>query len=109
MSIRFFLGGPATTAVYTLSYTTLFRSSIPVAVAAALDVSFARRIIVGIFDRSEEHTSELQSRFDIVCRLLLEKKNGTPSAPGRSSAGRAACSPGRNRRRFAHAPAGRAD
>src|SRR5699024_12725649 len=24
--------------------------------------------------RSEEHTSELQSRFDIVCRLLLEKK-----------------------------------
>src|SRR5699024_11625438 len=31
-------------------------------------------------DRSEEHTSELQSRFDLVCRLLLEKKkidNGT--------------------------------
>src|SRR5207249_9337430 len=26
-------------------------------------------------NRSEEHTSELQSRFDIVCRLLLEKKN----------------------------------
>src|SRR5437868_13606141 len=25
--------------------------------------------------RSEEHTSELQSRFDLVCRLLLEKKN----------------------------------
>src|SRR5699024_12043350 len=25
-------------------------------------------------NRSEEHTSELQSRFDIVCRLLLEKK-----------------------------------
>src|SRR5699024_10142694 len=30
-------------------------------------------IIAGI--RSEEHTSELQSRFDLVCRLLLEKKN----------------------------------
>src|SRR5699024_11601395 len=29
----------------------------------------------GIQDRSEEHTSELQSRFDLVCRLLLEKKN----------------------------------
>src|SRR5699024_11810751 len=30
----------------------------------------------GFFDdhRSEEHTSELQSRFDLVCRLLLEKK-----------------------------------
>src|SRR5699024_12179019 len=28
-----------------------------------------------VYERSEEHTSELQSRFDIVCRLLLEKKN----------------------------------
>src|SRR5699024_11352342 len=28
-------------------------------------------------ERSEEHTSELQSRFDLVCRLLLEKKNLT--------------------------------
>src|SRR5205809_374594 len=30
--------------------------------------------------RSEEHTSELQSRLHIVCRLLLEKKNGIKSA-----------------------------
>src|SRR5699024_11468414 len=29
------------------------------------------------FYRSEEHTSELQSRFDLVCRLLLEKKKIT--------------------------------
>src|SRR5699024_12328707 len=29
--------------------------------------------------RSEEHTSELQSRFDLVCRLLLEKKNNIKS------------------------------
>src|SRR5699024_11443679 len=29
-------------------------------------------------ERSEEHTSELQSRFDLVCRLLLEKKNKYP-------------------------------
>src|SRR5207249_11790887 len=28
----------------------------------------------GLTGRSEEHTSELQSRFDLVCRLLLEKK-----------------------------------
>src|SRR5699024_11690085 len=28
-----------------------------------------------IKNRSEEHTSELQSRFDLVCRLLLERKN----------------------------------
>src|SRR5207248_8291741 len=30
-----------------------------------------------IFSRSEEHTSELQSPYDIVCRLLLEKKKNT--------------------------------
>ena len=29
----------------------------------------------GARDRSEEHTSELQSHSDLVCRLLLEKKN----------------------------------
>src|SRR3989440_7681078 len=33
-------------------------------------------------DRSEEHTSELQSRSDIVCRLLLEKKKATHPASG---------------------------
>src|SRR5699024_11610464 len=31
--------------------------------------------LMGVGVRSEEHTSELQSRFDLVCRLLLEKKN----------------------------------
>src|SRR5438067_10258461 len=31
--------------------------------------------------RSEEHTSELQSRFDLVCRLLLEKKKIIPRTP----------------------------
>src|SRR5437868_9711118 len=31
--------------------------------------------------RSEEHTSELQSRFDLVCRLLLEKKKNDASMP----------------------------
>src|SRR5207249_11242522 len=31
--------------------------------------------------RSEEHTSELQSRFDLVCRLLLEKKNENSPPP----------------------------
>src|SRR5437867_8675502 len=35
------------------------------------------RIQIGLRDkaRSEEHTSELQSPYDLVCRLLLEKKN----------------------------------
>src|SRR6266403_5232739 len=32
--------------------------------------------------RSEEHTSELQSRRDLVCRLLLEKKKNNSSCPG---------------------------
>src|SRR5699024_11871304 len=31
--------------------------------------------------RSEEHTSELQSRFDLVCRLLLEKKKKRKKCP----------------------------
>src|SRR5437868_7302490 len=31
--------------------------------------------------RSEEHTSELQSRFDLVCRLLLEKKKDAVAQP----------------------------
>src|SRR5437868_13285886 len=35
----------------------------------------APRPAVFVRARSEEHTSELQSRFDLVCRLLLEKKN----------------------------------
>src|SRR5690606_41049664 len=35
-------------------------------------------IVIPAFFRSEEHTSELQSRENLVCRLLLEKKNNTP-------------------------------
>src|SRR5699024_12406435 len=37
-------------------------------------LKYFRRGRCVISSRSEEHTSELQSRFDIVCRLLLEKK-----------------------------------
>src|SRR2546427_9478576 len=33
---------------------------------------------VAAAERSEEHTSELQSQSNLVCRLLLEKKNNTP-------------------------------
>src|SRR5699024_12408747 len=63
-------------------YTTLFRSRYTAA-AHALDIggTVARlgeemnhRAIMPEVIRSEEHTSELQSRFDLVCRLLLEKK-----------------------------------
>src|SRR5438105_8044274 len=38
----------------------------------------------GEYRRSEEHTSELQSRVDLVCRLLLEKKKKTLKKPGRT-------------------------
>src|SRR5699024_11666147 len=39
------------------------------------DVDINNHYEAAAFSRSEEHTSELQSRFDLVCRLLLEKKN----------------------------------
>src|SRR6266702_7056681 len=51
-------------------YTTLFRSALVGGIDCGHDV--AR--IAGRRDRSEEHTSELQSRGHLVCRLLLEKK-----------------------------------
>src|SRR6266480_2261183 len=58
-------------------YTTLFRSpSADRADSKAL--STARNLIVARRGRSEEHTSELQSHVNIVCRLLLEKKNDAP-------------------------------
>src|SRR5438270_10666915 len=53
-------------------YTTLFRSLNPM-------LREIRLVVWGIqphnFFRSEEHTSELQSQSNLVCRLLLEKKN----------------------------------
>ena len=56
---------------------TFFRSAQPVAVAIASgDADFGVTAFTGGFFnlRSEEHTSELQSHHDLVCRLLLEKK-----------------------------------
>src|SRR5690625_6883521 len=38
-----------------------------------------------VLGRSEEHTSELQSRGHLVCRLLLEKKNGPSEPRGQTS------------------------
>src|SRR5207247_6918013 len=58
-------------------YTTLFRSQpgiLSVRRGSHLDANHGRALIVSIEMRSEEHTSELQSRVDLVCRLLLEKK-----------------------------------
>src|SRR2546421_8171467 len=65
-------------------YTTLFRSAVGVTRLDAEPVDLHGLPPVGTcvaahveqprLDRSEEHTSELQSRSDLVCRLLLEKK-----------------------------------
>src|SRR5476649_696871 len=60
-------------------YTTLFRSMAPpwrrrMCGTASLDARMAGK-------RSEEHTSELQSHSDLVCRLLLEKKKSNRKTP----------------------------
>src|SRR5699024_11739878 len=75
--------GPASSRLF--PYTTLFRSSATVHQATSPPVRYVRQLAVvrkpspGPVHhfRSEEHTSELQSRFDLVCRLLLVKKNRT--------------------------------
>src|SRR3989442_10814136 len=50
-----------------------------VQVVKVVGVLVSERSVVVILDRSEEHTSELQSRPHLVCRLLLEKKKKTKS------------------------------
>src|SRR5207247_4352221 len=78
--VLFFLNAPSTTQFYSLS----LHDALPIFIACA----GARRIEDDEVEgrrrngahrphpsgRSEEHTSELQSRVDLVCRLLLEKK-----------------------------------
>src|SRR5207247_7918275 len=62
-------------------YTTLFRSKPknPSALLRWATSVSAPDAIFGVDLRSEEHTSELQSRVDLVCRLLLEKKKHSTS------------------------------
>src|SRR2546430_5463038 len=60
-------------------YTTLFRSERPVRCSSSLERSTtsgrcAFASLRSLRVRSEEHTSELQSQSNLVCRLLLEKK-----------------------------------
>src|SRR5438874_3805709 len=65
-------------------YTTLFRSidsgtgrpALPLTEIGTIDM-YPRNSRID--ERSEEHTSELQSRRDLVCRLLLEKKKKRPA------------------------------
>src|SRR3712207_9497013 len=82
----FFFNDTATTEIYTLS----LHDALPIFVVETLEgepvglvvlSGYRRRhravelsLLIGETDRSEEHTSELQSRQYLVCRLLLEKK-----------------------------------
>src|SRR5207253_10196001 len=76
----FFFTAPATTEIYTLS----LHDALPISLGG-LGENRRRRFLAGFASphfpthereivRSEEHTSELQSRGHLVCRLLLEKK-----------------------------------
>src|SRR2546429_3927522 len=87
-------------------YTTLFRSRIPDPHRAGVPPGGAAPRHVtsrparragpcprtrAAASRSEEHTSELQSRLHLVCRLLLEKKKNSAVAEGRFGEDPAAC------------------
>src|SRR5258707_3804715 len=85
--LLFFFNDTATTEIYTLS----LHDALPISNAISAPGSIGSRSTTGIpttrmtrsspssprprMRRSEEHTSELQSRQYLVCRLLLEKKN----------------------------------
>src|SRR5439155_26333221 len=106
LSITFFLKAISTTEIYTLSlhdalpiFAAVFAASamggvafqekVPVVIYKLCAVALAPGALGGlvgnyiggingnIVNRSEEHTSELQSRGHLVCRLLLEKKKRT--------------------------------
>src|SRR6266540_4942052 len=87
-TIFFFFNDTATTEIYTLSHTTLFRSrrrSRPRRTRPARGTrSRASGRPAFATSRSEEHTSELQSHHDLVCRLLLEKKKKNNKSPIKS-------------------------
>src|SRR5436190_18627731 len=73
----FFFNDTATTEIYTLSLHDALPIFFPLQEAqAAHELSESRhtRGKIVLQPRSEEHTSELQSHSDLVCRLLLEKK-----------------------------------
>src|SRR5256885_6274558 len=74
LSFFFFFNDTATTEIYTLSLHDALPISFggPCRAGSRITSRFRGPICIS---RSEEHTSELQSPCNIVCRLLLEKKN----------------------------------
>src|SRR2546422_4470765 len=94
MFFLFFFNDTATTEIYTLS----LHDALPIS-ARSPPTALQRRRGFPIrssgrrLGRSEEHTSELQSRLHLVCRLLLEKKKHDHSgfAPRRNSRNVSTC------------------
>src|SRR3989442_11765789 len=91
--IHFFFNDTATTEIYTLS----LHDALPISVIRkqALIINLPgqpksiRETLQGLISaRSEEHTSELQSRPHLVCRLLLQKKKQKSFGPSLRFTGR---------------------
>src|SRR5215208_8458528 len=87
----FFFNDTATTEIYTLS----LHDALPISKVTVSDITRGQRdlglavqgaygMLVDDDARSEEHTSELQSRGHLVCRLLLEKKKTNILKPARA-------------------------
>src|SRR2546422_1827927 len=107
LSFLFFFNDTATTEIYTLS----LHDALPICGLAESGMTGKEAAIlmhchVAESDpialkrvRSEEHTSELQSRLHLVCRLLLEKKK-KHQAPERSIKGSASAEQGQAQERF---------
>src|SRR3972149_12125876 len=70
--LLFFFNDTATTEIYTLS----LHDALPISLEGKCCFAFCTllRLYFSGGERSEEHTSELQSQSNLVCRLLLEKK-----------------------------------
>src|SRR5260370_32216943 len=86
-SFLFFFNDPATTEIYTLSlhdalpiWAQWRPRGAPFSPNSIVVIRFCRRRLPRRQNRSEEHTSELQSHLNLVCRLLLEKKKNTRKA-----------------------------
>src|SRR5438034_11349307 len=92
LSYDFFFNHTAATAIYTLS----LHDALPISrergswkpdeIVSQIRMASQQPVSAGHvhWSRSEEHTSELQSHSDLVCRLLLEKKKLSPLQMARS-------------------------
>src|SRR6266571_4856372 len=77
----FFFNDTATTEIYTLS----LHDALPISGRVPDRGSASCGWMATVAPRSEEHTSELQSHVNLVCRLLLEKKKSTQELPSYSA------------------------